>query len=304
MSLKFTVILPTYNRPHWVERAIASVCAQDYTHWELCIVDDGSEPAYTLPDALHDPRIRLIRQANEGPSAARRRGIASATGEVLCFLDDDDRYLPDHLRVLAALYSGDQTVYCTGMYTERLGIRRRDELLPSGQILPIYWNRPRNLLSFGIPAAIARVYPFPLHTSPIEDFEWLVTLLAHCALVSAPRFTTVYSLHTTNRSSTLTARDWLYAREQVVHRLADQPAVRGYLTSSMIHRQLTHQRLHWTRQCLRTGQWEDARWGLRRAFRQAGPASGKEFAYTLLTGVRTLFRYMRSRPPGGNPTPP
>lgn len=90
----FSIVLPTYNRPELLRRAIASVCRQTFGDFELIIVDDGSTKSCTsaLPDP-GDPRIQLIRYpANIGAAGARNVGVEAARGTYISFLDDDDEY--------------------------------------------------------------------------------------------------------------------------------------------------------------------------------------------------------------------
>ena len=94
-----SVVLPTRDRAHLLPRAVASVLAQSDPDWELLVVDDGStdETAEVLR-AFDDPRIRVLaRQAPGGVAAARNLALSRAEGEVVCFLDDDDEYLPGFL---------------------------------------------------------------------------------------------------------------------------------------------------------------------------------------------------------------
>ena len=100
MNPLFSVILTTYNRSHLLSRAIRSVLQQTFTDFELIIVDDHSSD--NTPQAIaefSDTRIIYIRQPeNLGVSTARNTGIQQAKGEYICFLDDDDEYLPDFLK--------------------------------------------------------------------------------------------------------------------------------------------------------------------------------------------------------------
>lgn len=96
--MRVSVIIPTYNRAACIARAVESVLTQTYREVEAIVVDDGStdETAATL--ARYGPRIRVIHQANAGPSAARNRGIKAATGELIAFLDSDDEWMSEKLR--------------------------------------------------------------------------------------------------------------------------------------------------------------------------------------------------------------
>jgi len=73
--------------------------AQSYVDYEVIVVDDGSsDGTKALVLGLHGP-IRYIYQSNNGPAAARNTGIGAATGELICFLDADDSWTPDKLRI-------------------------------------------------------------------------------------------------------------------------------------------------------------------------------------------------------------
>ncbi len=94
-----SVIIPTYNREQFLQKAIDSVLGQTYRHFELIVVDDGSadNTERLVKNCSHD--IVYIRQDNKGPAAARNRGVAAARHELVAFLDSDDRFAPDKLAV-------------------------------------------------------------------------------------------------------------------------------------------------------------------------------------------------------------
>jgi glycosyltransferase involved in cell wall biosynthesis len=89
-----SVIIPTYNRQPFLQRAIDSVLRQSRKVNEIIIVDDGSKDgtAHFINNTY--PQIQYIFQANKGISNARNRGIKAASGEWIAFLDSDDEWLP------------------------------------------------------------------------------------------------------------------------------------------------------------------------------------------------------------------
>jgi glycosyltransferase involved in cell wall biosynthesis len=94
----FSVILPTYNREKMLPNAIRSVIAQEFSEWELIVIDDGStDNTNKIVADFQDARIMYIYQENAERSAARNNGIRHARGKYIAFLDDDDEYLPVHL---------------------------------------------------------------------------------------------------------------------------------------------------------------------------------------------------------------
>ncbi|MBC8123120.1 MAG: glycosyltransferase [Gemmatimonadaceae bacterium] len=97
---QISIVVPVYNGAGFLGEALESVLEQSHTNWEVWIVDDGSADntlAVARSYCRRDPRIRLLSQANAGPSAARNLGIQAATGKFIAFLDADDFWLPDKL---------------------------------------------------------------------------------------------------------------------------------------------------------------------------------------------------------------
>lgn len=138
--MKFSVIIPLYNKAPYIRKALESVLAQTYTDYELIIVDDGStDGSFTIAKQFIDERLKikgtedevkgyrlkvkgkensgaetngyklspinykLIRQANSGVSAARNAGVAQAHAEYIAFLDADDWWEPTYLECMAQL---------------------------------------------------------------------------------------------------------------------------------------------------------------------------------------------------------
>lgn len=104
-----SVIIPIYNGQKWLREAVDSVCKQTLLPDELILVDDGSRSnPFTVLEGLHTPfQLMRVRQENAGQSAARNHGARLATGEYLAFLDQDDRWYPEHLeRLLPMMKEG------------------------------------------------------------------------------------------------------------------------------------------------------------------------------------------------------
>jgi glycosyltransferase involved in cell wall biosynthesis len=97
-----TVLLATYNRAAFLPVAIESVLRQDFENFELFVIRDGGEGVAPIVHAYADARIRFIDRAeNRGKAASLNEAIAMARGEYIAYLDDDDIWYPNHLRVLA-----------------------------------------------------------------------------------------------------------------------------------------------------------------------------------------------------------
>lgn len=102
--MKFSVIIPVYNKRDTLGAAIQSIYAQTFRDYEILVVDDGSRDApEEVVAAMPSEKLRLIRQDNGGVSVARNTGLSQAKGEYVCFLDADDLWEPDHLETLHQL---------------------------------------------------------------------------------------------------------------------------------------------------------------------------------------------------------
>jgi glycosyltransferase involved in cell wall biosynthesis len=101
---KFTVVIPLYNKAEHILRTLKSVTWQKYPASEIIIVDDGStDNSAALVEELALDNLTLIKQKNQGVSAARNTGIAAAQNEYIAFLDADDEWLPLFLNEIAGL---------------------------------------------------------------------------------------------------------------------------------------------------------------------------------------------------------
>ncbi len=99
MSITVSVVIPAYNAGKYIGRAIDSVLAQTRPADEIIVVDDGSTDNTAEVAHGYGDKVRFIRQENAGASVARNTGIEAATGEWIAFLDADDEWLPQKLKL-------------------------------------------------------------------------------------------------------------------------------------------------------------------------------------------------------------
>ena len=101
MPFSFSVVITTYNRSVYVLETVRSVIEQSYKPHEVIVVIDGSTDGTVEAIKLAYPGVLLVEQPNLGRSVARNTGVALATGDWVCFLDDDDLWLDNKLEKIA-----------------------------------------------------------------------------------------------------------------------------------------------------------------------------------------------------------
>lgn len=106
-----SIIIPVYNAEGWIARCLDSATGQSYRALEIIIVSDGSTDG---SDGIarryreSDPRVRWVRQENQGVSAARNYGLSLATGQWVCFVDADDYLSRDYIKTMVDALVSDQ----------------------------------------------------------------------------------------------------------------------------------------------------------------------------------------------------
>ena len=138
--MQFSIIIPTFNRAHLLSRAIESVLAQDFSDWEMIVVDDGSSD--NSGDIVRlfsdvDLRINYHFSANQGAAAARNLGASFASGKYFTFLDSDDEYLPGHLTKRAEIISAQPAIELLHGGVEIIGDTMVADRFDPSQLIPI-----------------------------------------------------------------------------------------------------------------------------------------------------------------------
>jgi len=90
-----SIVVPTFDRPNWLPITIQSLLDQSYTNLEILVVNDAGIDVKNIIDGYNDERIKyFVHEKNSGLSASRNTALKNSKGDYLCFLDDDDFYLP------------------------------------------------------------------------------------------------------------------------------------------------------------------------------------------------------------------
>jgi len=133
-----TILIPVYNRERYIGEAIDSVIAQDYSDWDILIVDDGStdRSVEVVKAKMVDGRISLIHMKHGGCVAATAFGIEHARGPVITCLDSDDKLMPGALSsVMPAFEKNPRLGYVWTNYVDSAGHKGESDFLPDGKTL-------------------------------------------------------------------------------------------------------------------------------------------------------------------------
>ena len=205
--MKFSVVIPLYNKASYIDCSVQSVLDQSFTDFEVIVVDDGSnDGGAEIVKARKDPRIRLVCQANSGVSAARNLGISLAQGEWVALLDADDWHHPDHLAYLVKAQTAwpvadavatdfVEVVDADGLWPPRWGVVTEAPEVELITDLPRRWMRGPSVCSSSIAIRRQRLQQmqpcFPPGEFQAEDLDFWFRLaeqtpiaLAHAPLVA------------------------------------------------------------------------------------------------------------------------
>ena len=196
-STLLSVILPVYNKAGYLEKSLRSILDQDFTDYELIIIDDGStDRSAEVIRQFEDPRIRLFTTSNQGVSAARNRGIKEAKGQFLLFLDADDYISPHYLsRIMKECGEHEADIYVWGITKEDASgkqvpvVPKVQGMLQDGEFVhetvEEQYHRHRGIMGY-IPNKLLRRdfiinhgIKFDTHKKLLEDYDFYLSCYAH-----------------------------------------------------------------------------------------------------------------------------
>lgn len=228
--MKFSVIIPVYNKADTLSRALDSALAQGAGEKEIVVVDDGSTDDIDAVLARYEG-LTVVHQANGGVSAARNAGIARSAGEYICFLDADDQWEQNHLETLLELMK--KYPAAEFFVTGHREIRRDGTARGSSEVLAEY---PEDFLCGDLLGLLNRTSYGAIHTNSVcvkkrilteegilfepgaaigEDTDvWYRLALRHPAAVAC-RETTIYHREcSTATARSFYTRDWVFCRRE------------------------------------------------------------------------------------------
>ena len=240
-SVLVSIIISTFNRAAIISKAIESVLAQTYPHFELIIIDDGStDNTGEIVAAYHDSRIIYKWVKNGERSRARNIGIQMSQGKYIAFLDSDDWFMPHKLAFqVAAMEANPEAGLALGGW-----IVINDEGQEVLRSHPWQWIESQPSLEQWLFSATAtlhsvlvrktwleRVGGFDPELNMAEDIElWMRLSLAGCATIWTEDYVAAYVIHDSN-----SLRDWVNVkrgRMKFLNKIFQNPQFREGLSVS------------------------------------------------------------------------
>jgi glycosyltransferase involved in cell wall biosynthesis len=199
-----SVVIPTYNRRELVCQTIDTVLTQDWHPLEVVVVDDGSEDGTAEHvRARYGDRLRVLRQPNSGPAAARNLGLQHANGELLVTIDSDDLMAPNGIRVRVETLTAQP--HADGCYGLKISCRdgsapatfppkaevaldAADDLLAAYIRRPFFHHSELMLRRHVLPPDAQLFDPL---ARCLEDFLMIVRVLCRHTMVACPHVVTL-----------------------------------------------------------------------------------------------------------------
>ena len=186
MRPSVTIVIPVFNRSQTILPTLKSVQDQTFSEFECLVIDDGSDDGPQLEEAvrsLDDDRFRTIRRDNGGGSAARNTGIDEARGEIIAFLDSDDRWLPEKLERDIAAGASRQVIFSPVLVERggRISGTRPRRALRAGEAISEYLACHQGFVqtsTLSLPAELARRVRYDEQIAFGQDTDLAIRLAA------------------------------------------------------------------------------------------------------------------------------
>jgi glycosyltransferase involved in cell wall biosynthesis len=198
-----SVIIPYYNSAKFIEGALESVRRQCYDPLEIILIDDGSTDGIAEKVKEWGGNIIFLQQQNKGPAAARNKGIRQASGDIIAFLDADDRWPDNKLELQLKRLEQDPEL---GMVTGRIQYIR----LEGGEDKVMVHLKDNTLVHVHLGAAVVRRWVFDrlgLFDETMrfhEDQDWYLRIREHrIKMAIMKEVTLLYQLHESNMTRDL-----------------------------------------------------------------------------------------------------
>lgn len=151
-DLKVSIVTPSYNQGHFIEETILSIINQDYPYIEYIIIDGGStDNTIDLIKKYEDKLAYWVSEKDKGQSDAINKGLKKATGDIVCWINSDDFFLPGAIRKVVEFFKLNENIHLVNGYS--LIVNEKSEILSNHFIIrPKKWYAERGIYYVSQPA--------------------------------------------------------------------------------------------------------------------------------------------------------
>ncbi|MEM9741763.1 MAG: glycosyltransferase family 2 protein [Pseudomonadota bacterium] len=206
--MKISVVTPSYNQGSFIRRTIESVLTQTHENVEYIIVDgDSEDETRSILESYRSQLTHLVIEPDAGQADALKKGFELATGDILCYLNSDDVFLPNALQWVNNYFLQNSSV--DAVYTDRIFLDQEDRLLGFWILPPhnsylmsrwdfipqetCFWRKELMYVSGGIDKSFA----FAM------DYDLFVRMMKKGAFKHVSRFTAAFRVHAESKTSSL-----------------------------------------------------------------------------------------------------
>ena len=227
-----SVIIPVFNGERFLREAVQSVLDQKYSPVEIIIVDDGSTDGTATVARSLGETVRYLRQTNQGPAAARNRGIEQAQGSLIAFADADDLWPSEKLELQLPYLINDPAIEIVMGRIQQVRLSKT----VNGQTQAEEFDEPAFSVNLGSAvirkSVFERVGLFDETMRYSEDVDWFMRAReAGAAIVTLDAVTLLYRQHEENmtRGKSTTELNVLKALKRSLDRRREQTGVASAL---------------------------------------------------------------------------
>lgn len=248
--MKISIITPSFNQAQYLEQTIDSVLSQNYPNLEYILIDGGSTDGSLDIIKKHEKYLAYsVSEKDSGQSHAINKGIAKATGEVINWLNSDDYYEPDALKVIGDFFSDptSQVLCAKSNIIENGKIMRQSngtDLYENNLAKTIGWARTDQPETFFRQSAFQQIGPLNENLHYVMDREWWMRYLFHFGLDGIKRINNIvvnFRLHSQSKTETKKV-EFEWESNQLYRSLANQASLAetvGLIETILASNQLT-----------------------------------------------------------------